>query len=72
MHEVAVPQGVYRHLQYGFVASNARWCAENRTNLKLRVFHPGGLFIHPITRVFSEGNSGDWAREIYPHFHSPR
>ncbi len=33
---------------------------------------PGGLFIHPITRVFSEGNSGDWAREIYPHFHSPR
>ena len=37
-----------------------------------RLCIPGGLFIHPITRVFSEGNSGDWAREIYPHFHSPR
>ncbi len=59
MHEVAVPQGVYRHLQYGFVASNARWCAENRTNLKLRVFHPGEPFINVLKWLWGGIQGGE-------------
>ncbi len=33
MKEVAVPQGVYRHLQGGFAINNARMSVKSGTNL---------------------------------------
>jgi hypothetical protein len=40
--DIAVPQNVYRHLQAGYAASNARMCVEHEHN---RIFHPGDAFI---------------------------
>jgi hypothetical protein len=40
--DIAVPQDVYRHLQAGYAASNARMCVEFDSN---RIFHPGDKFI---------------------------
>lgn len=42
MREIVVPVNVYRHLQAGFAANNARMCAEFERN---RIFHPGDAFI---------------------------
>ena len=40
--DIAVPQDVYRQLQAGYAASNARMCVEFDSN---RIFHPGDKFI---------------------------
>jgi hypothetical protein len=40
--DIAVPQDVYRQLQAGYAASNARMCMEFDSN---RIFHPGDKFI---------------------------
>lgn len=40
--DIAVPQDVYRRLQAGYAASNARMCVEYERN---RIFHPGDAFI---------------------------
>jgi hypothetical protein len=40
--DIAVPHNLYRHLQAGFVDSNARQCVEYNRD---RIFHPGDAFI---------------------------
>jgi hypothetical protein len=40
--DLGVPQDVYRRLQEGYAASNARRCVEYESN---RIFHPGDAFI---------------------------
>ncbi len=42
LSDIAVPQKLYRHLQYEFAASNARMCVDYEHN---RIFRPGDVFI---------------------------
>jgi hypothetical protein len=53
---VAVPQNVYRHLQAGFVESNAQRCVEYENN---RLFHPGDAFIDVLRWLWGGIEGGE-------------
>ncbi len=54
--DVAVPQNLYRHLQAGYVESNARTCVELDRD---RIFHPGGPFMNVLTWLWGGFEGGE-------------
>jgi hypothetical protein len=69
--DIAVPENIYRHLQAGYAASNARSCVEYESD---RIFHPTDVFID-VLRWLWEGidnplMSGEWlaCRLLADHF----
>ncbi len=54
--DIAVPQNVYRHLQAGFVESNAQRCVEFEHD---RIFHPGDAFIDMLRWLWGGIEGGE-------------
>jgi hypothetical protein len=63
MHEIAVPQNVYRHLQAGFAANNARMCV-NFADLEHRIFHPGDAFVDVIKWLWGGIQGGEVTGDV--------
>ena len=63
MHEVAVPQGVYRHLQGGFADNNARMSARC-ADLEHRIFHPGDAFVNVIKWLWGGIQGGEVSGDV--------
>ena len=65
MKEVAVPQGVYRHLQGGFAINNARMSVKSGTNLvDRRIFHPGDAFVNVIKWLWGGIQGGEVSGDV--------